>query len=460
MKNQRRRILSILMGLVLSLQLCSVMPATAAESRTEKTDTTGAEKVLSPEDIGEDAADAVAGEVIVRYRAGALAKSTGNSKMLKMVRRRSNVSSSFGASEKAVKSESSVASTVDSQTSILSGLKDFVIEDTIDFRDVIKGADAPVYSRISSDRYTTEELIKLLEANPDIESVTPNYILEPESLPDYELNDTYASSLLHLNSAAAVNKNGPQAYNRGYESEIIPSLNASVAWERSDKLASASPKPVVAVVDTGVDTTHEDLQGSMWTNPGNIGLRGDHGYNFMEDKDTLIDDHGHGTHCAGVIAAQKNNETGTAGVASGLVEIMGLRILGTNGSAAGGVNMAFNVFAAFQYVLKAKKNGVNITVCSNSWGANPNVYQNFDELFDALGEAGVLVMFAAGNESTDIDTGSESPGNCYSDYLLTVGAIKEDGTPAGFSNYGNANVDLFAPGNNILSTVSYTSYSP
>ncbi|MBR6229319.1 MAG: S8 family serine peptidase, partial [Eubacterium sp.] len=274
---------------------------------------------------------------------------------------------------------------------------------------------------------------------------------------DYTMNDTYANYMTHLNSSANVNTIGRQADNRGYTPETLPTLNTAYALEKSDKAEVTGEKPVVAVVDSGIDTTHEDLKDSLWTNPGNIGLLGEHGYDFMEDSEELKDGTGHGTHCAGIIAAQRNNGLGMAGVAGGMVQLMGLRVVGDKGESVYG---RFNTLAAFQYVLKAKKNGVNITVCSNSWGFESKSYEDLDEILRAMGEAGILVVFAAGNENHDQDNISSYPNCSYSDYMLRIGAIREDGKKAAYSNYGNHFVDLFAPGSNILSTVSYNSYFP
>lgn len=456
MEKMRRRVSAIILGLVLMLQLCAVAPAEARDTKASL------KKAGSQSEMSGDYAQ---GQVIVKYRAGTLASVEASlssnpekklTKSLKQARKSPKVSSKFGASEHAVMSAGSLVNTIDAQTDILSSeIKDYVIEDTVDFSDVIPGKDAPVYSLVSSEKYTSDELIKLLSDNPDVVSVTKNEPIRCESM-DYTMNDTYANYMTHLNSAAYVNTIGRQADNRGYASETLPTLNAAYAWEKSDK-AGVAEKPVVAVVDSGIDTTHEDLIDSLWTNPGNIGLLGKHGYNFIDDSEELKDGTGHGTHCAGIIAAGRNNGLGTSGVASGMVQLMGLRILGDDGATVEG---RFNGFAAYQYILKAKKNGVNITVCSNSWGGVLGYYDDMDEILQAMGDAGILFVISAGNDNQDMDHFAHYPSGCYSDYSLRVGSVSEDGKKAAYSNYGNHSVDLFAQGNNILSSVSYDCYYP
>ncbi len=466
MKKFIKRTTSVLLGLALVLQPLTVIPvgvSVAAEKSivARSSMTAGSAEAQDDEKRSTSTGEYVSGQVIVKYRSDALKKAEdGVGKKvvsLKMARKHPKVASRFGASERALMSAKEAAKTVSAQTDILSEIGDYVIEDTIDFSDVIDGSDASVCSLISSDTLSTEELIDALSDNPDVISVTPNHIIRKESLPDYQMNDEYANYLTNLNTTAAVNTTGRQADNRGYSPETIPSINASCAWDRSDKLpAASSDKPVVAVIDTGIDTSHEDLQGLIWTNPGNIGLRGEHGYNFLDDSDVLIDDEGHGTHCAGIIAAQRNNGLGIAGVAGGLVDVMGLRILG-HGDGAG---KEFDYLAAFQYVLKAKSNGVNIVACNNSWGAIDNMYDDYEEIFSAMGEAGIIMVFAAGNESVDLDKRTCYPVCSFSDCVVRVGSVREDGNIASYSNYGNHSVDLFAQGNNIISSVSMDCFYP
>lgn len=241
---------------------------------------------------------------------------------------------------------------------------------------------------------------------------------------------------------------------RGTDADTALSINASTGWK---KVSDDSKEVIVAVIDSGVNYYHEDLQDVMWTNPGNIGLKGEHGYNFAGNNgDSYKDDVGHGTHCAGVIAAQANNLKGVAGIGSQAnVKIMALQTM----SGMFGPSTAYCVYGAFNYVHKAVQGGVNVVATSNSWGGH--LYASmYDDVINLLGEDGVLTFIASGNENADTDKKMFEPANTTSEYAVTVGAADITGSRALFSNYGKASVDVFGPGVNILSTVSYPSFFP
>lgn len=401
-------------------------------------------------------------QVIVKYRKGALVQKQGTSKILKAAREEKHVSVYFGRSMKAVTEEKDVATTTKKQTRILSQSMeaDFVIEDTVSFSAEETGGEPLVYSLVSSEKYSTAEMMSLLRENKDVSEVIPNGRIEPESVPDYELNDPYSRFSYQQNTSEAMNTVGRQVDDRGYEASQIPSQNLSVGWEKADRAGKPEKEIVVAVIDTGVDTTHEDLKDVMWQNPGNIGLLGEHGYDFNKNKEVLTDPDGHGTHCAGVIAAQAGNSLGISGGAGGRVKIMGLKIMNDEGS--GTSNYLFGVLGAFEYVLKAKRMGVNVALVSNSWGMSREVDGAgfYEDIFKLMKQAGILNFIAAGNSGYDDDTANAAPGDMESDNVVTVGAMGENGKAAPFSQYGNTSVDVFTPGTNILSTVSYDCYFP
>jgi len=141
-------------------------------------------------------------------------------------------------------------------------------------------------------------------------------------------------------------------------------IDAPEAWDR----ATGTEDVLVAVIDTGVDHKHEDLAANIWTNPGEIpgnGIDDDgngyvddiHGYDFRNNDGDPLDDHGHGTHCAGTIAAVGNNGIGVTGV-SWKAKIVGIKFL----SASGGGTYS----DAIESVLYAAVIGAK--VASNSWG--------------------------------------------------------------------------------------------
>jgi subtilisin family serine protease len=144
-------------------------------------------------------------------------------------------------------------------------------------------------------------------------------------------------------------------------------VSALKAWLKTQ----GSEKIVVAVLDTGVDYTHTDLVENIWFRPDNIpqykddelgtfnDLRGFNGVNNQEDP---MDENGHGTHCAGIIGAEGDNNEGIAGI-NWKVQIMPLKFLGK-----GGFGTTKDAIEAINYAIDRKRNGVNLKVISASWG--------------------------------------------------------------------------------------------
>ena len=249
-----------------------------------------------------------------------------------------------------------------------------------------------------------------------------------------------------------------------------------------------SSEVVVAIIDTGVDYTHEDLVENLWRNPGETGL--DESGNSREtngvddDENGYIDDvvgwdfvdndnkpydmkgsnpfggnPGHGTHCAGNAAARGNNSLGVKGVAPN-VKIMALRFIGSKGE--GSTEAAVN---AIRYAID---NGATIT--SNSWGVSVSRSEAESDkiLMEALDysqEKGVLFVAAAGNGDSqgvgyDNDTGSKPgfPASFDHDIIISVAATDINKNLGSFSNWGVETVDIAAPGVKILSTTVGGSY--
>ncbi|MBQ3329746.1 MAG: S8 family serine peptidase, partial [Ruminococcus sp.] len=295
-----------------------------------------------------------------------------------------SVGADFGEMMDASSSASEAYSAADEEIGILSESlgADFVLEDTLVFDGApdhegglaSTGASADPVSEseltvalISSDKYDTATMIEMLSKNKNVVKAEPNYYVYPTSFDDYSLNDPYNSYLYNVNSPAAENTGGEQVNDRGTSAEEALSINASSGWK---KLTGDEDEVVVAVVDTGVLAEHEDLKDMMWTNPGNIGLKGLHGYDFYNNDGYPTDDHGHGTHCAGTIAAQANNMKGVAGVASQAdVKIMALKLLnggGSNGSEEDAT--VYQTLGCYNYIHKAVMGGVNVVAANNSWG--------------------------------------------------------------------------------------------
>ncbi len=235
------------------------------------------------------------------------------------------------------------------------------------------------------------------------------------------------------------------------------------AWN----LSTGSKMLVAAVIDSGVDQGHQDL-GTSWTNYGenltpngidddNNGYIDDiHGFNAINNSGNSADDHGHGTHVAGTIAATIGNSVGTSGVAN--VRILPVKFLNSQGSGS-----LYDAVKAVDYVTdmaaRAKAAGweQQIVLSNNSWGGG-GYYQ---ALYDAIARArngGVLFVAAAGNNSNNNDANPSYPAGYELDNVISVAAIDRDGNLASFSNYGATSVDIAGPGVSIASTYPGNQY--
>jgi subtilisin family serine protease len=170
-----------------------------------------------------------------------------------------------------------------------------------------------------------------------------------------------------------------------------------------------------------------------------------HGFDATQELPEPMDDNGHGTHCAGIIGAEGDNNQGIVGV-NWQVQIMPLKFLGKNGF--GDVK---NAIEAINYAIDRKRAGVNIRVISASWGST----QKSKALEDAIrkaGEEGILFIAAAGNDGTDNDKRPHYPSNYNLPNVISVAALDRNDSLTSFSNYGVKTVHIAAPGKDILST--------
>ena len=188
-----------------------------------------------------------------------------------------------------------------------------------------------------------------------------------------------------------------------------------------------------------------------------IGAAGTHGYNAYDNNNDPMPGSAfgasHGTHCAGIAAAQSNNNEGIAGVAgaSSAVKIMGLRVTDSEG----GAFLSSSIASCYEYLVRAKLSGVNVVAVNNSWGGS--FFSVYDPVLDYLvnqaGKAGVLSLFAAGNDGASAEEQFNTV-MLESPYVIMVAASNEQNGLASFSNYETTAVDVAAPGTKILSTIA------
>jgi len=223
-------------------------------------------------------------------------------------------------------------------------------------------------------------------------------------------------------------------------------VDASAAWET----LSAASGIIVAVLDTGIRYTHEDLAGNMWVNPGEIagnGIDDDdngyiddiHGINAVTDSGDPMDDQGHGTHVAGIIGSVGNNGVGLTGIAWD-IEVMALKFLDSEGNGTDA--------DAIDCIDYAIQNGVS--VINSSWGGG-EFNQVLKDAIEIAGEHGIFFVAAAGNEGIDNDAVGHFPSSYELPNVVSVTATDRKDELADFANFGEETVDLAAPGKGIYS---------
>lgn len=257
-------------------------------------------------------------------------------------------------------------------------------------------------------------------------------------------------------------------YNKGMDKQwYLKDQKLESVWGNEDYGNTAGEGTVVAVIDTGVDYNHEDLQDNIWTNSaevsGTTGADDDnngyvddvHGINLIDPNETPMDDHGHGTHVAGIIAMENNN-VGGVGIAY-KSKIMPIKAGGSDGTL-----YSSDIAKGIEY---AYKNGADVINMSFGSSAHSALIEN--ALQDAFGSC--VLVAAAGNEGMPT---ADCPYNLPSanmypaaySYVIGVMAYDENNKFASFSNWdylpnANAEYEVVAPGVNIYSTLPNGRYA-
>lgn len=300
-----------------------------------------------------------------------------------------------------------------------------------------------VQKPLSSKSTASDEILAQLRENPLTRFAEPNYRLWADQLPDDpELASQWAIR----------NTGGRDAGNQRGIAGI--DIGAEAAW----KMHTGSRSVVVAVIDTGVDFSHPDLKAQAWVNTaekyGEPGVDDDgngyvddvNGFNFVAGTGDVSDDVEHGTHCAGIIGASGNNGIGVVGV-NWKVSLMAVKFLGKKGSGS--------TAGAIKSVDYARTNGAMIM--NNSWSGGARSELLATAIEDAE-KAGILFVASAGNNAVDNDMTETYPSNYDFENVIAVAAADNRGALADFSNYGEKNVDVAAPGVNIVSTLPGNRY--
>lgn len=236
----------------------------------------------------------------------------------------------------------------------------------------------------------------------------------------------------------------------------LSDINVDKAW----KISQGSRKVVVAVIDTGIDINHPDIKNNLWVNdaekngkPGvdddNNGCIDDvHGCNFITNTGNLTDNHGHGTHIAGIVGAEGGNGIGISGV-SPKVSLMILKYYDPK---APGTDNLKNTIKAINYAVDKK-----VDIINYSGGGLDFSQQEFNAVQRAE-QAGILFVAAAGNEKSNSDQAHYYPANYNLSNIISVTAINPNADVLQSSNYGVRTVHIAAPGEGIYSTLPGSRY--
>ncbi|MCD9024089.1 S8 family serine peptidase [Cohnella silvisoli] len=284
-----------------------------------------------------------------------------------------------------------------------------------------------------------DQTIAELKKDPNVEYAQPNYLLYASELPqDARFEEQWGL----LNNGQNI---GFQAGSAGVD------IDAVNAWN----VTTGSSSVLVGVLDTGIDMTHPDLAANIYTHTAEIpdnGIDDDgngyiddvHGYDFANEDATVFDsssDDKHGTHVAGIIAAEAN-DVGVRGVAPG-VSLLPLKFM------TGGAGYTSDAIEAIEYA-----QSMGVSILNASFGgpeSNP-------ALQEALAQSGMLIVAAAGNHGGNVDTSPVYPASYQLTNLLSVTAVDNQGKLAAFSGYGST-VDVAAPGVGIISTIPGGGYA-
>lgn len=323
---------------------------------------------------------------------------------------------------------------------------------------------------------TTEELIAELEADPRVICAEPNYTIEYATSGDQapegasQGQDAANDQDVAADAVAGDGAKSPAAWSDAsdltafqweYENDGTLGGDGSAGidmgygdWNAAS--GAGSNEVVVAVVDTGVDAANPDLKDNMWNRSDypefasyakEKRLGDEHGFYWLAEgytssyTDFPDSASSHGTHCAGIIAAEWN-DSGVSGLSQN-ARIMSVRA--TTGLAS--------IIYGYDYIKQAVAHGVPVKAANNSWTLGVSQSQLISVSVTELGMMGVTSVFGSANSATDMDGQTMTAGLLAENpYTVVVDSIDPTGEMSVFSNYGQQSSHVMAPGTTILST--------
>lgn len=247
-------------------------------------------------------------------------------------------------------------------------------------------------------------------------------------------------------------------------------IDADEAWDITTGGTTANGHEiVVAVIDDGIQFDHPDMKDNIWMNTQEIAGNNidDDGNGYVDDvrgwntatNNDNVGDLGHGTPVSGIIGATGNNNTGVAGV-NWNVKVMAID---------GGTGVEEEVIRAYSYILDNRKlyndtngaKGAFVVATNASWGVDfgqPADAPLWCELYDTLGQNGILNAGATINDDQNVDVVGDLPTACPSDFLITVTNMNQNDEKVRFAGYGKTTIDLGAHGDNAYTITSGSGY--
>lgn len=301
-----------------------------------------------------------------------------------------------------------------------------------------------------------EALLQNMKNDPNVEYAEPNYILVKQStgLEGSPLTKEEVQQMVGPSGVSS--KSGMSMMSSGYY-QSDANIQVDEAWA---VLRPSSPlTPIVAVIDTGVDYTHDVFVGTnaIWRNHAEIASNGIdddgngyiddiRGWNFVANNNNPMDDENHGTHVSGIILGATQNIFASS-LTAAKIKIMPLKFLDDQGSGA--------TSDAIEAIYYAIDNGA--TVINASWGGGGYSQALLNAVIDSYNSK-VTFVAAAGNAATNNDAAPTYPSNYYVPNLISIAATRDDDRLASFSNYGKSSVRIASPGQSILSTLPNDTY--